>query len=189
MQAQAVTPSAPRSALSDITTKRQQQQNTPVAEVVTGSKPRPDAGAAGLKTPTEQGIVQADVQEQCLSAKGWLRGLVQECAANAQTPVRPSAPDFASVQVCTFLLGAGCLNLLMYRTAVGDMCEAFMLMLCKGALCSMLTGYSVCHVLHERFLWPVSLHVSLQRQVVCRFFTEFVVNHVNKQTDALSSFG
>lgn len=43
--------------------------------------------ASGLHTPVKQGIAEASVQEQCLSAETWLRGLAEECLAKLHAPV------------------------------------------------------------------------------------------------------
>lgn len=107
MQAQAASP-AQSSALLDITA-RHQQQSSPAAVSTVGSKPSPSKGTAastaGLVTPADQGIAKADVQEQCMSARTWLRGLAEDCAANVHTPVAPSLPCLATVQVGTACLG------------------------------------------------------------------------------------
>ena len=105
MQAQAASP-AQSSALLDITA-RHQQQSSPAAAPIVGSKPSPSKGRAlpGLVTPADQGIAKADVQEQCMSARTWLRGLAEDCAANVHTPGTPSLPCLATTQVGRVCLG------------------------------------------------------------------------------------
>lgn len=72
----------------------------PAAASCSGNKQSPIVGTAGLRTPAEQGIIVADVQEQCLSAQGWLKGLAEERHGEMQTPVSLSPSSYPVVQVC-----------------------------------------------------------------------------------------
>ena len=103
MQAQAASPPQ-SSALLDITA-RHQQQSSPATTSTVGIKPSPSEGTAGLVTPADQSIAKADVQEQCMSARTWLRGLAEDCAANVHTPAAPSLPCLAINQVGRVCLG------------------------------------------------------------------------------------
>ncbi len=61
---------------------------------------------------------QENVEEQCLSANRWLRGLAEECVDNMYTPAKPQAVDDVEDEPqvlhsqCLVLLDSGLLTML-----------------------------------------------------------------------------
>ena len=86
--------------LADITPSH--QQPTPVA-LPPFTKPlssRAEAAPGALIIPDV--AAQESVEEQCLSAGRWLRGLADECLENVYTPARLQHDDIADdTQVCS----------------------------------------------------------------------------------------
>lgn len=79
--------------LADMTPR--QQQLTPLGPHSLPKQPssRAAAGASALGSPAVTG--QENVEEQCLSAGRWLRGLAEECLENVYTPARLQSADAA----------------------------------------------------------------------------------------------
>ena len=81
--------------LADITPRH--QQLTPVALASLTKQPSSKAAAgagAGASVLTTPAVVdQENVEEQCLSAGRWLRGLAEECLENVYTPARLQPVD------------------------------------------------------------------------------------------------
>ena len=113
MQRQAASPGIP---LTDVTTRQQPAGLTHSDQCASDSPNCADSGsqhvagvntpsqvlaqhASGLHTPAEQGMAQASVQQQCLSAETWLRGLAEECLATLHTPANLPAAGHPASQV------------------------------------------------------------------------------------------
>lgn len=112
LQAQAATPGAATSTLSDVTA-RHQQQPLPAVPPHTGNQPSSQSDATGPQADAaQQSDIKEHVQEQCMSAKGWLRGLVEDRHMTSQTPAKhsPMPTSLPAVQVhasiVQFVMGA-----------------------------------------------------------------------------------
>ena len=85
--------------LADITSRH--QQSTPVALHPFTKPLSTRAGAAPSALITPVMAAQESVEEQCLSAGRWLRGLADECLEAVYTPARLQHDDAAGyTQVC-----------------------------------------------------------------------------------------
>ena len=77
--------------LADITSRHQQLTPTalpsPAKQLSSRAGPTPSAPVAPAVT------AQEDVEEQCLSAGRWLRGLAEECCENVFSPARLQPDD------------------------------------------------------------------------------------------------
>ena len=75
------------------------QQLTPIAlpslitERSSRAGPTPSALPVVSSLVTPAVAAQADMEEQCLSAGRWLRGLAEECLDKACTPVKPQSDN------------------------------------------------------------------------------------------------
>ncbi len=74
--------------LADVT-PRHSQTATPLAL----SKQYDRATSASVLLTPAALAGQENVEEQCLSANRWLRGLAEECVDNLYTPAKPQATD------------------------------------------------------------------------------------------------
>ena len=109
---QRVSPSLAGTPLADITSRQQQASPVAVPSLTKLAMSGPETASRGLVTPAVTG--QESVEEQCLSAGRWLRGLADECLENVYTPARLQPIDTADdSQVypetqCHVLLGESC---------------------------------------------------------------------------------
>lgn len=77
--------------LADITSRHQQLTPTALPSSARQHSSRAGPTPSALVTPAV--AAQADVEEQCLSAGRWLRGLAEECCENVFTPARLQPDD------------------------------------------------------------------------------------------------
>jgi len=97
--------------LADVT-PRHSQTATPFAKQYDRAM-----SASVLLTPAAL-AGQENVEEQCLSANRWLRGLAEECVDNMYTPAKPQAVDDVEDEPqvlhsqCLVLLDSGLLTML-----------------------------------------------------------------------------
>ncbi len=99
--------------LADVT-PRHSQTATPLAL----SKQYDRAMSASVLLTPAALAGQENVEEQCLSANRWLRGLAEECVDNMYTPAKPQAVDDVEDEPqvlhsqCLVLLDSGLLTML-----------------------------------------------------------------------------
>lgn len=98
--------------LADITSRQQQASPVALPSLTKLALSGPRTEQSGLVTPPVTG--QESVEEQCLSAGRWLRGLADECLENVYTPARLQPTDIAedfqvnSETQCIAVLGTTC---------------------------------------------------------------------------------
>lgn len=81
--------------LADIT-PRQQQLTPAIAPLPSLTKQHSSGACAGASALTTSAVAgQENVEEQCLSAGRWLRGLAEECLESVYTPARLQSADAA----------------------------------------------------------------------------------------------
>ena len=77
--------------LADITPRHQQPTPVALAPFTKLLSSRAGPAASALVTPAV--ATQESVEEQCLSAGRWLKGLADDCLENVYTPVRLQHDD------------------------------------------------------------------------------------------------
>lgn len=98
-----------RTPLADVTPKNSQVTPTGLASLSqqfsrAGSATALTTPACALTAPgsalvTPAVVARENVEEQCLSADRWLRGLAEECVDNMYTPAKPQPATDAESQV------------------------------------------------------------------------------------------